>query len=123
VRLRLLFGLGMVIELGTPHPTYLPDEARSFVPNKCAPSECFCRSALAVFSGNVRSTETRFFWITAIQPRNHLANSLFSSVLGGMDPPLARRPASSLSLNMSRQETPGNWQSYLFLGIAPEYQP
>jgi len=77
VLLRLLFELGMVIELGTPHPTYLPDAARSFGPNKCTPSECFCQSAMAVFSGNVRSTETRFSWITAIHPRNHFANSLF----------------------------------------------
>src|ERR1700686_2241644 len=79
VLLRLLVELGMVIELGTPHATYLSDAARSFGPNKCAPSKCFCQSALAVFSGNARSTEARFCWFIAIKPLNNLQNFLFLS--------------------------------------------
>src|SRR6185369_13898815 len=75
----------MLIELGTPHATDLPDAARRFGPNKCAPSECSCPFAPTGFSGGVCSTLARFCWITVVQFRNHLANSLFSSILRVMD--------------------------------------
>src|SRR6185369_8012395 len=74
----------MLIELGTPHATDLPDAARRFGPNKCAPSECSCPSAPTGFSGGVCSILARFCWITVVQFRNHLANSLFLSILRSM---------------------------------------
>src|SRR3954469_24067271 len=71
----------MVIELGTPHATCLPDTTRRFG-LASAPPECSCPSKLAVSSGRMRSIEARSCSISSIQSWNHLGNSLFCLTLG-----------------------------------------
>jgi hypothetical protein len=72
----------MVIELGAPHATYLPDAIRRLGPSRRVSSECSGPSRQAVFSGRVDATEARFCWLASIQSWNHLADSLFWLTLG-----------------------------------------